>query len=142
MSTAKTSLSGTWHNQHASEMDITISATGKVTGKYRTAVGVPQPSDTFELVGFSAGDLIAFTVDFGRYQSLTAWVGQHVMHDGVEKIETMWHLAVKIEDREESGWLWAGVRTGSDTFLRGPHPTGASATKTAPSHPLGRLTVQ
>ena len=132
-------FSGKWHNQHGSEMTLTITADGKVTGRFQTGVDSPSSSEEFPLVGFVCGDLIAFSVNFGKYQSVTAWTGQHTIEDGVEAIESMWHLAVNIEDRAENAWLWSGIRSGADTFRRGPHSTGARRSKLAPSHPLGRL---
>jgi hypothetical protein len=129
-------FSGKWHNQHASEMELTIGADGKVTGTYHTGVGSPRPAEVFALTGFVSEDLIVFTANFGKYESLTAWAGQHTTEEGVEKIYTMWHMAVNIEEAAEPKWLWYGMRSGSDVFLRGPHPTGESATRSAASHPL------
>ena len=55
---------------------MTIKVTGgKVTGKYRTGVGAPGPTEEFDLVGFASSDQIAFTVNFGKYGSLASWVG-------------------------------------------------------------------
>lgn len=135
-------FSGTWHNQHGSQLNLTIGDGGRVTGAFHTAVGTPSPAEGFPLAGFVLGDLITFSVSFGRYQSVTAWTGQHTVEDGVEKIDSMWHLAVNIEDREEKDWLWAGIRAGADVFLRGPAPKQTRRRKVAPSHPLGRLKLQ
>ena len=135
-------FSGKWHNQHNSELDITASDDGTVSGTFHTAVGSPGPAEGFPLTGFVCGDLITFSVSFGKFQSVTAWAGQHTVEDGVEEIETMWHLAVNIEDRAEKDWLWSGIRSGADTFLRGRSPAGARRSRSAPSHPLGRLKVK
>jgi hypothetical protein len=134
-------FSGKWHNQHGSEMYLTVSESGQVAGSFRTVVGTPRPVEEFPLIGFVCGDLISFTVNFGRYQSLTAWTGQHTVENGVETLETVWHLAVNIEDPAEKAWMWSGVRTGADTFVRGPGPAPAQRRKAAPSHPLGRPIV-
>ncbi len=135
-------FSGTWYNQHGSEMRLTVAADGKVTGTFHTGVGSPRPAEVFPLIGFVCGDLISFSVNFGKYQSLTAWTGQHAMEDGVETIETMWHLAINIEERAEKDWLWSGIRAGADTFHRGPRPASSRRVKRAPSHPLGRLKAE
>ncbi len=135
-------FSGTWHNQHGSEMRLTVAADGKLTGTFHTGVGSPSPSEEFPLVGFVCGDLIGFAVSFGKYQSVTTWTGQHTIEDGVEVIETMWHLAINIEDRAEKEWLWSGVRCGADLFHRGANPAGRRRGKLAPSHPLGHLQVK
>ncbi len=130
-------FSGKWHNQHASEMNLTINSHGRVIGKYATGVGAPTPSEQFDLVGFVSGDLIVFSVDFGKYDSMTSWSGQLTLDkDGREKVETLWHLAKNIPDSEEPQKLWAAIWSGCDTFYRGPHPTGESDVTKLPSHPL------
>jgi hypothetical protein len=111
-------VSGRWKNQYGSEMELRMGPGDRLTGTYHTAVGAPSPRQEFELVGFACGDLIAFTVDFGRFGSLTAWAGQHTRTDGVERIHTLWHLAKKLPEAEESRALWAGVLAGADTFER------------------------
>ncbi len=135
-------FSGEWHNQHGSEMRLKVLPDGKVSGTFHTGVGSPRPSEEFPLVGFVCGDLITFCVNFGKYESAAAWTGQHTLEDGVETIESMWHLAINIEDRAEKDWLWSGIRAGADTFHRGPNRARARRPRSAPSHPLGRLTVK
>src|SRR5205814_2367998 len=76
---------GTWKNELTSDMTIKVTA-GRVTGKYRTGVGSPSPTEEFDLVGFASGDQISFTVNFGKYGSLTSWVGQHTIEGGAEVI--------------------------------------------------------
>lgn len=110
-------FSGTWVNRLGSEMTLTVTD-GNVTGCYRTAVGEPSPTEEFELVGFASGDLIAFTVNFGKYDSLTAWVGQHTVENGVETIYTLWHMTKDIADEDEPKQLWAGFLAGANTFVR------------------------
>ena len=111
-------FSGRWRNQHGSEMQLRVGPGGRLTGTYHTAVGAPSPKQEFELAGFACGDLVAFTVNFGRFGSLTAWTGQHTLAEGAERIHTLWHLAKNIPDADESGALWAGVLAGADTFER------------------------
>ena len=113
-------FNGTWNNQHGSEMTLSIQQ-HSVTGKYRTAVGAPGPTEEFDLTGFCSGDIIAFAVNFGAHGSLTAWVGQVDGKPPDETLHTMWHLARNVEETEEPDQLWAGVLTGSDRFSRGPH---------------------
>lgn len=115
---APINFSGKWRNQLRSEMELSVSAE-KVTGKYRTGVGLPQPAEEFNLIGFGSGDLLAFVVDFGKYGSLTAWAGQHTFDDaGVGQIRTMWHLAKNVKDEDEPTQLWGGVLAGADVFFR------------------------
>lgn len=111
-------FSGVWTNRLGSEMELTVSD-GKITGVYRTAVGEPSPTEEFELCGFVSGDLITFTVNFGKYDSLTAWAGQHTLENAAETIHTLWHLTKNIPDEDEPKFLWAGILTGTNTFVRG-----------------------
>lgn len=111
-------FNGKWRNELRSEMDLVVDAVGAVTGKYRTGVGSPSPTQEFDLVGFASGDLLSFTVNFGEFGSLTSWVGQHTAEAGAEKIKTMWLLAKNVEDVNEQTSLWGAVLTGADTFRR------------------------
>ena len=74
MSAPNVNIDGTWKNELTSHM--TIKVTGEqVTGKYRTGVGAPGPTEEFDFVGFASGDQISFTVTLGKYGSLTSWGG-------------------------------------------------------------------
>lgn len=137
----KVNFSGKWHNQHNSDMTLKVSADGRITGKYRTGVGAPTPAEEFPLVGFVAGDLISFTVNFGKYGSLTSWAGQHTKHKATqtEEIVTQWYLAKNVPDKQEPKKLWACILSGCDTFRRGPHPADEMTSQPAPSHPISAL---
>ena len=131
-------FSGKWHNQHTSEMDLAVAPSGTISGIYRTGVGAPMPGEPFPVVGFCSDDLIAFSVDFGKYGSLTSWVGQVILDaENNERIDTLWHLTKNIADSDEPKNMWATILAGADTFRRGPHPTGTSTVRHLPSHPLG-----
>lgn len=130
---------GKWHNQHNSEMDLTVAPGGQITGKYRTGVGAPTPAEEFDLVGFVSGDLISFTVNFGKYGSLTSWAGQHTLNptSNREEIGTQWYLAKNVSDPDEPAKLWGTILSGCDTFLRGSHPAaGGGESRLVPSHPI------
>ena len=75
-------------------------------------------TEEFDLVGFASGDLISFTVDFGKYGSLTSWCGQHTDSGTGAIIKTMWLLAKNVPDELEPANLWGAVLTGSDNFTR------------------------
>ena len=108
---------GLWKNGLQSEMELSVNG-NKVTGKYRANVGAPQPTEEFDLVGWATEDLITFTVNFGKYGSLTAWVGQHTeVRPGEYEIRTLWHLAKDIPDADEHENLWAAVLAGANTFF-------------------------
>jgi hypothetical protein len=100
-------------------MELFVDGDGDVSGLYRTAVGQPQPTEEFDLKGFVAHDVITFCVNFGKYGSLTAWVGQHTRdRDGNEVIYTLWHLARNVKDEDEPEDLWASILAGANEFRR------------------------
>ncbi|WP_064118310.1 avidin/streptavidin family protein [Pseudomonas fluorescens] len=112
-------FNGKWRNELHSEMELRVdAATGKVIGTYRTGVGTPNPTEDFDLVGFAAGDLLSFTVNFGKYGSLTSWSGQHTSSGVKDIIKTMWLLAENVKDADEPDKLWGAMLTGADTFHR------------------------
>jgi len=111
-------FSGKWRNQLGSEMELATDVSGRVTGRYRTNVGSPQPAEEFDLTGFVTGDLIVFCVNFGKYGSATSWAGQHTREAGGERLHTLWHLAQNIPDVNEPTGLWRGILAGADTFFR------------------------
>jgi hypothetical protein len=90
-----------------------------VTGTYKTKVGSPDDKDLFELSGFATGDLIAFTVNFGKFDTLTSWSGQYAKEENEpEMIHTCFVAAIDIGERQESDEIWGGVKVGSDFFRR------------------------
>jgi hypothetical protein len=102
-------------------MELAITG-NKVAGVYRTNVGAPAPTEEFDLTGFVSGDLITFTVNFGKYGSLTAWAGQHTeIRSGEYEIKTLWHLAKNIADANEPADLWSSILAGANSFTR-PSP--------------------
>lgn len=111
-------FNGKWRNELGSEMELSVDIAGAVTGTFRTGVGSPRPEEEFDLVGFVSGDLLSFTVNFGKYSSLTSWAGQHTIVGGAERIRTSWLLAKNVEDADEPASLWGAMLTGADTFRR------------------------
>lgn len=111
-------FNGKWRNELHSEMTLEVDAQGNVTGKYKTGVGTPTPSEEFDLVGFASGDLLSFIVNFGACGSLTSWSGQHTDENGAGVIKTIWLLARNVKDPDEPASLWGAVLTGYDNFQR------------------------
>jgi hypothetical protein len=111
-------FAGKWVNELGSEMTLSVTPTGEVSGTYRTAVGAPGGSEKFDLRGFASGDLLSFTVNFGKYGTLTSWVGQHTDDGQGAIIKSLWILARNIEDPDEPGQLWGSVLTGYNNFTR------------------------
>lgn len=128
-------FNGPWYNELHSEMQLTVGADRKLTGRYRTGAGAPKPDEWFPLTGFVSGDLIVFTVNFGKYASLTAWAGQVAGDPPNERIQTLWHLARNIPDPKEPDELWEGLLAGADVFTRQPPPAPAR-TRRLGSHPM------
>jgi len=65
------------------------------------------------------GDLVSFVVNWGtKFDSLTAWVGQLTVDNGVETIRTLWHLTQNVEDDKEPTGLWHSILAGADNFTR------------------------
>ncbi len=128
---------GTWFNEHGSKMTVEIAADGQVTGTFESAVGLAAPGERFPVTGYATGDLVAFTVNFGRYLSLTTWVGYRAFEDdGEEVLRTTWQMAVsppaqKIAER------WKGTWTGSNLFRRHPRTeTRLPHTREAATRPV------
>jgi Avidin family len=111
-------FSGTWYNQRGSEMNLIVNGS-IVTGTYKTKVGSPDDKDLFFLTGFATGDLISFTVNFGKFDTLTSWAGQFAKEEGEpEMIHTCFVASVDVKEREEHDQIWGGVKAGSDFFQR------------------------
>jgi len=128
-------FTGQWYNQLGSWMNLRVT-NGAVTGTYHTAVGAPNPADTFDVIGTVSDDIVSFVVSWKNgtvdYQSITAWVGQMTKDDDgtTDRIETLWHLVTNIPDPDEPKKLWGTVRTGADRFRRNPFPNLNNVLKT------------
>ena len=111
-------LTGKWKNQLDAVMTLLMDTDGKLKGNYRTAVGRSSDIEEFELIGIVTGDLVTFIVNFGKYGSLTSWVGQVIEDNGKETIKTIWHLTRNVEDSEEEDEIGGSVLTGRENFER------------------------
>ena len=108
---------GKWRNQMASTMELHVS--GKdVIGTYTSPnSGLPGGgSVTGALKGWTAGDLISFTVIWPG-GSITAWTGQ-LVNEGGQKLRTLWHLVTDVADAQEPTRLWTSTMAGADEFKR------------------------
>lgn len=111
---------GTWYNEHGSKLVLEIAPDGRLTGSFESALGLAAPGERFPVTGFAAGDLVAFTVSFGKYLSLTNWAGHRtVADDGEEILETAWQMAVSPPPAKDVE-RWKGTWTGSNVFRRRP----------------------
>jgi hypothetical protein len=125
-------LSGTWYNQHGSELVLEVGEDGKLTGSFRSGTGLAVGAGACQVVGFAAQDLVTFAANFGEYGSLTAWTG-HLVTEGEPTLHTMWHMTVLMPSRHPERDLWKGVWTGSDVFRRTPQERTVGR---VPSHPV------
>jgi len=129
-------LSGIWFNQHGSELRLDVDALGRISGSFRSHRGLAKPTEPCRVTGFTAGALITFAVDFGRYDSLTAWTGHHLVEAGEERISACWHMAVGISGRNAALEIWRGVWTGEDEFRRRPFGAPIENARRLGSHPV------
>jgi hypothetical protein len=109
-------FSGRWVNQLSSRMQLTVNG-AQVSGTYESAVSGGGGPIKGELVGFVNGDLIALVVNWPT-AAITAWVGQHVIENGSEAINTLWQMTTNIPDPQEPTGLWKSVLAGTDRFHR------------------------
>jgi hypothetical protein len=108
---------GVWHNQYGSEIVLEQGADGRLTG--RLVVEKRGKSETFALTGVAHGELVSFSVDWGKHGAVTAWVGHMLPGADGPVIEAMWHMAVHVPHPERSEERWRSVWTGADSFRRG-----------------------
>ena len=114
------SVAGTWYNQHGSELRLEVDAEGRLKGEFRSRSGLARAGEPCAVTGFVKNDLIAFVVDFGRFDSLTAWTGHSVIEAGEPRIRACWHMSVQVPAKHPELDLWKGTWTGEDEFRREP----------------------
>lgn len=129
-------IAGAWHNQHGSVMELARDAEGQIRGRFRSAVGPSAGEGEFRIVGFVAGELVTLSAEFASHDSVTGWVGHHVVEGGEERIETLWHMAVTVPGSRPDRDRWNGIWSGADVFRRGAHGTHPGSPR-LPSHPTG-----
>lgn len=129
-----TDLSGTWHNEDGSRMEVEARPDGRLTGRFVTGVGVGA-GEAYALTGFVSDELVAFTVDFGRAGSLTSWAGHLVDEDG-PALRTLWQMAVKVPHPEDPQELWRAVWSGANVFRREPLAPARGRRRQGPPAPL------
>lgn len=109
-------LDGLWINEAGSAVEITVEEDGSLTGAYRTELGAPDAEARFPLIGWAQGDVIAFSVSFTGFGSITSWSGQLSEDADGPYIRTLWHYTKDIPDAEEADDLWRTVNTGFAVF--------------------------
>lgn len=115
-------LSGKWHNQHNSEIDLCIEDDGYVSGTFTTKIEGKDSPEVFSLTGFASNDVLAFCVAFRKYGSVTSWTGQLAsVSEGAANctIQALWHMALDLGGRADVD-LWRGTLSGFDVYKKGP----------------------
>jgi hypothetical protein len=114
---------GEWKNNNALGSTLSISNvnqnTGALAGTYQSPSGTS--GQKFALTGWTnsaaaqSGEdnasVIAFSVQWGSYGSITSWTGSRKVEQGVPTIRTLWHLA-----RPHSQFSWDHIITNNDVF--------------------------
>lgn len=126
-------VSGTWHNEHGSQMTIEVDDEGRLWGSFRSGVGLAPNGERFDVTGFASGGLIAFSVDFSRYDTVTSFAGHYLIEEGRPVIRAMW-LMSSSPGSAAQGEGWKCTWTGSDTFQR--EPPREPRRQRIPSHPV------
>jgi len=106
--TAPFNFTGTWRNELNSTMELSQTASS-LTGTYKSYVNKgKKPSAEGPVIGFANGNLIAFSVNYVNFSSISSWVGTH--YGG--KIETLWYLDQTVAHGSE----WDSINAGADVF--------------------------
>ncbi|MGD0906928.1 MAG: avidin/streptavidin family protein [Candidatus Acidiferrales bacterium] len=112
---SKIDFNGQWENELGSYMDLKVTGTN-LRGTYVSAVsdsgGKTKP---FHLKGSVAGDLLTFSVNWGK--AVTAWTGHGVINNGHPQILTLWQLVVTIQNELDPKKQWKTIMAGADEFV-------------------------
>jgi len=127
-------IAGTWHNEHGSEIAVEVLPDGRITGQFHTAIGFGT-NESFPVTGFVANNIVVFSASFGKYGSLTSWVG-HLVTEGEPRMETLWQMAVEVPHAKHGDEIWKSIWSGADEFRRGPAPREPRNKGTPPIPPL------
>jgi len=111
-------LDGLWVNEAGSAVEISVQEDGSLAGHYRTELGKPDAESQFTLTGWAQGDVVAFSVSFTDFGSITSWSGQLSEDDDGAFIRTLWQHTRDITDEDEAEDLWRSITAGAATFRR------------------------
>lgn len=113
-------IKGAWINDLGSTLTISeVSTDGSIKGTYSSPSGTS--GETFPLVGWTNHAakkpdidnvrVVSFSVNWGKYGSVTSWSGGCATKDGKPTISTIWNLV-----RSNSQFDWDHILTNSDVF--------------------------
>ena len=114
--TDDTALRGLWVNEAGSVVYLDPQDDGALSGYYQTELGAPDADSQFPLKGWIQGDVVAFSVNFKGFGSITSWSGQLSDDQDGPFIRTLWHYTKDIPDAEEAEDLWRTINTGYAVF--------------------------
>jgi len=123
-------LDGLWINEAGSAVQISVAQDGALSGYYQTELGKPDADSQFDLTGWAQGDVVAFSVNFTGFGSITSWSGQLSTDKDGAFIRTLWQHTRDIAEEDEAEDLWRSITAGAATFRR-PDPD-PSATQNNP----------
>lgn len=125
-----TSISGTWYNELASQLDLEADGVGRLSGSLRSGVG--EGPGRYPLTGFydplpnGDGAVIGFVVSWPNVHSLTVWAGH--FNPDENAITTTWLLAGATDE-------WRSTNVGHDRFSHTPFGAAEQKTKAGSSVP-------
>lgn len=128
-------LDGLWLNEAGSAVELLVNEDGSLSGQYRTELGKPDADSAFTLTGWAQGDVVAFSVSFTDFGSITSWSGQLSQDDEGDFIRTLWQHTRDIDEADEAEDLWRSITAGAATFRRADLDTSATAHSPAPRLP-------
>ena len=114
-------LNGVWVNELGSTLTINKvdSSNGSISGTYQSPSGTA--GQKHPLVGWTNKlnpapnkdnvTIVSFSVNWGKYGSVTSWSGTCSTNAGTPTIKTVWNLV-----RSNSDFTWDHILTNSDTF--------------------------
>ena len=109
-------LDGVWVNEAGSAVTFKVAEDGILSGYYQTELGQPDAESRFPLTGWTQGDVLAFSVKFTGFGSITSWSGQVSEDETGPFIRTLWHYTKDIPDDEEAEDLWRSINAGAAIF--------------------------
>ena len=118
-------LDGLWVNEAGAAVKIDVAKDGSLTGYYQTELGKPDAESRFPLTGWAQNDVVAFSVSFTGFGSITSWAGQLSSDDEGDFIRTLWQHSRDITEADEAEDLWRSITAGAANFRR------AEATETS-----------
>lgn len=125
-------LDGLWVNEAGSGVEILVADDGSLTGHYRTELGKPDAASQFALTGWVQGDVVAFSVSFTDFGSITSWSGQLSADEDGAFIRTLWQHTRDIAEADEAEDLWRSITAGAATFRRARPAPSATPHSPAP----------